>query len=92
MLPVVVPPDWVNTTVDPLVVRLLPAASFACSVSVTTFPDATLPAETVTSDCKVEMGPGVTVIVGSVDVTVMPPIVAPIVVALPLTTPLNVAE
>ena len=67
MVPVLVPPDWVNTTVEPLVVRLLPAASLACSVNVTALPDATVGAETVTSDCAVEMFPGRTRPVSSSD-------------------------
>ena len=57
MVPVLVPPLWLNTTVAPPVDRLLPAASFAWSVSVTALPDATLPADTLTIDWLVEMLP-----------------------------------
>jgi hypothetical protein len=49
--PVLVPPEAVNTTVvSPPEVRLLPAASFACSDSVTALPDTTVPADTLTND------------------------------------------
>ena len=50
MVPVLVPPLTAKTAVAPPVVRLFPAASFACSVSVTALPDATVPADTVTVD------------------------------------------
>ena len=92
MVPVLVPPDWVKTTVEPLVVRLLPAASRACSVRVVPPPEVMLPLPTVTVDVAVDTAPGVTVIVGSgVDVTAVPPIVAPMVVAVPAIRPVNVA-
>jgi hypothetical protein len=50
IVPVLVPPLAVNATVAPPVVRLLPAASFACSVSVTALPETTVPADTLTND------------------------------------------
>ena len=50
MLPVLVPPDAVNATVAPPAVKLFPAASLACSVSVTALPEATVPLETDTTD------------------------------------------
>ena len=90
-MPVLVPPAAVKTTVAPPVVRLFPAASFAWSVSVTAPPDWTVPAETLTTDWLVEIPPGITVTVGSVLVTAVPPIVAPMVVAVPAVTPVNVA-
>jgi hypothetical protein len=91
IVPVLVPPEAVKTTASPPVVRLFPTASFACSVSVTALPDATVPADTLTTDWLVELALGTTVTVGSVVVTATPPIVAPIVLAVPATTPENVA-
>jgi hypothetical protein len=92
IVPVLVPPEAVNTTVEPPVARLLPNASFACSVSVTALPDATVPLATLTTDPAVEIAPTVTWTVGSVVVTADPPIVAPIVVAVPAVNPVKVAE
>jgi hypothetical protein len=89
IVPVLVPPEAVNTTVSPPVVRLFPAASFACSVSVTALPAATAPADTLTTDWLVELALGITVTVGMVLVTATPPIVAPMVVALPATIPVK---
>ena len=91
MVPVLVPPEAVKTTVAPPAVRLFPAASLAWSVSVTLLPEATVPLETLTVDVATDAGPGVTVTVGRVDVTAEPPMVAPTVVAVPATTPVNVA-
>jgi hypothetical protein len=91
IVPVLVPPAAVNTTVEPPLVRLLPAGSLACSVSVTALPEATDPLETLTTDWAVEIAPTVTVTVGSDVVTATPPIVAPMVVAVPATAPVNVA-
>ena len=53
-------------------------------------PDATDPLDTLTLDCASENAPGTTVIVGIVDVTVEPPIVAFIVVAIPEVVPVKV--
>jgi hypothetical protein len=51
-----------------------------------------LPLDVVTSEVLVETPPTVTAIVGSgAVVTAVPPIVAPIVVALPASPPVNVA-
>ena len=47
-------PDALKTTVKPVVVRLCPAASFACSVSVAVDPDAMLALDVVTADFAVE--------------------------------------
>ncbi len=91
MVPVLVPPDAVNATVAPPVVRLFPAASLACSVSVTALPEATVPDETLTVDLLVEAFPAVTVTVGSVLVTAAALIVAPMVVAEPAVTPVKLA-
>src|SRR5437016_1419500 len=92
MFPVLVPlPVPAKTTVDPPVVRLFPAASLACSVSVAAAPETTVALDTVTTDVAGDTTPGVTAIVGSVEVTGLPPIVAPMVVALPATAPVNVA-
>jgi len=88
----IVPPVTVNATVDPPVGNALPAASRACSVSVAVPPDTTVPVDTETCDVAVEMVPGVTVTVGSgADATGAALIVAPIVVAVPAITPVNVA-
>ena len=92
IVPVLVPaPVVLKATTNPPVVRLLPAASFACRVKVAVAPDTTVPLEVVTNDCAVVAGPGVTVMVGKVDVTATPPIVALIVFAVPASTPVNVA-
>ena len=91
IVPVLVPPDRVNTTASPPVVRLFPVPSLACSVSVAVAPDATVLLEVVTVDVLSDAEPGVTVIVGRADVTALPPMVAPMVVALPAPVPVNVA-
>ncbi len=80
-----------NTTLAPPSVKLLPAASRACKVSVTALPDATVGADTVTTELAAEIGPGVTASVGSVEVTTTPSMVAPIVVAVPAITPVKLA-
>ena len=64
IVPVLVPPDWLNTTVSPPVVRLFPAPSLACSVSVAVAPDTTVLLDVVTVDVVGEAVPGVTVTVG----------------------------
>ena len=86
-----VPPAFVKTTVRPPAVRLLPLASFACSVRVTLLPEATEAAETLTVEVLVEAFAVVTVTVGGVLVTLFPPIVAWMVVAVPAVEPVNVA-
>jgi hypothetical protein len=92
IVPVLVPPPVVlNTTVEPPAVRLFPAASRACRVRVAVAPDTTVPLDVVTMDWAVDAGPGVTVIVGSVEVTTTPPMVAEIVFAVPARTAVNVA-
>ena len=89
--PSLVPAPLVNTTVSPPVVRALLAASRTVSVSVADAPETTLADDTVTVDCASDAAPGVTVIVGSVDVTAPPPMVAPIVRAVPAVLAVNVA-
>ena len=91
IVPVLDPPEAVKTTVEPPVVRLFPAASLACKVSVSLLPEATVGLDTLTVEVVTETGPGVTATVGSVEVTGEPPIVAPIVVAVPASTPVKVA-
>src|SRR5438552_10867425 len=91
IVPVLVPPDRLNATVSPPVVRLFPAPSLAWSVSVAVAPDTTVPLDVVTVDVAVEAVPGVTVIVGRVELTALPPMVALIVVAVPAVPPVNVA-
>jgi len=54
-------------------------------------PETTVLLDVVTVDVAAEAVPGVTVIVGRADVTALPPIVAPMVVALPAPVPVNVA-
>jgi len=51
----------------------------------------TLAVDVVIRDVAAETGPTVTTIVGRGVVTAFPPIVAPIVVAVPANTPVNVA-
>lgn len=91
MLPVLVPPERVKATVSPPDVSWFPFASFAVKVRVTAELEATVPEETETTDWDKETGPGVTVTVGAVLVTVLPPMVAWIVVAVPERTPVKVA-
>lgn len=97
-VPVLVPvPASEKTTVAPPVVRLVPAASLACSETVAPRPLAMVALLTVTTDVATETGPGalgggaVTVIEGSVVVTAVPLIVAAIVRAVPAVPPVNVA-
>jgi hypothetical protein len=92
IVPVLVPPEAENTTAAPPAGRLLPPASFACSVSVTALPAATVGADALTTDVAVAAGPGFTVTVGSVVDTAAALMVAPIVVAVPARTPVKIAE
>ena len=57
MVPVLVPPVAVKTTVSPPVVMLFPPPSLAWSVNVTALPDCTVPPETVTADFALEYAP-----------------------------------
>ena len=89
--PVEVPPELLKTTVDPPLVKLFPAASFACKVNVTALPEATVLEDTDASEVFVEITPGLTVTVGKVVETKVPPMVARMVVAVPDTKPVKVA-
>src|ERR1041384_2573245 len=91
--PVLMPPplELVNATVAPPVVIRLPAASFACSVSVLVPPERIDPLETDTTDAAAEIGPGFTVIDGAAVLTGVAPIVAWIAVAEPAVTPVKIA-
>jgi len=60
-------------------------------MSVAVAPDAMLAPEVDTTEVVVEGGPEATLIVGSVEVTGVPPIVAPMVVGVPAAAPVNVA-
>lgn len=91
MVPVLVPPLFVKTTVEPPVVKLFPAASFALNVRVTALPDVTVAEETDKVEVTAEMAPGLTVTVGSAVLTKVPPMVARMLVAVPLTTPVKLA-
>ncbi len=90
-VPLLVPPETVKATVAPPIVSAFPAASRACSVSVTVPPAEIVSLDTETVDVAGEIVPGVTVTVGAVVVTGAALIVAPIVVAAPAITPVNVA-
>src|SRR5205807_3843326 len=90
IVPVLVPPDRLNATVSPPVVRLFPAPSLAWSVSVAVAPDTTVPLDVVTEIGRASCREGVTVMVGSAAVTGLPPMVALIVVAVPAVPPVNV--
>ena len=70
------PVERVNTTVSPPLVRLFPTESLACSRNVSLPPEAIEPAETDTIDWAVTAFPGMTVTVGGVEVTGLPPIAA----------------
>ena len=90
-VPVLVPPATAAVTTPPLVVRLFPAASFACTVTVTEDSETTLPEDTLSVVVVAEAGPGFTTIVGMVELTVNPLMVAFTVVAVPARTPVKVA-
>ena len=87
------PEDDVNTMVLPPEVIWLLLTSLAVSVSPTEDPDVKVAGDPVmvTAEFANDIVPGVTVIVGRVVVTGLPPIVALIVVAEPETTPVNIA-
>ena len=91
ILPVDDPPLDVIVTVAPPLESTFPAASFPVKVRVTALPDKTVEAETAKSEVLELIVPGVTVTVGIEVVTVTPPMVAAIFVALPAKTPVTVA-
>lgn len=80
-----------NTTVAPPAVKLFPLASLVLKVKVTWLPEATVEEETDTVEVATETAPGVTVIVGEVEVTADPLIVARTLVAVPAPTDAKVA-
>jgi hypothetical protein len=90
-MPVLVPPERVKRTVESPVVFRFPFASFAVSVRVTIDPDATVPEEIEIRDWDAEIGPAVTVTVGNVLVTALPPMLALMLVAVPEVVPVKVA-
>ena len=90
-VPSLVPPALVNVTVSPPLASRFPAASRAVSVNVSASPDATVLADALTSDCASDTAPGVTVIVGPVDVIAFPLIVAPIVRGVPAVVAVKIA-
>lgn len=92
IVPVDVPPVDVKATVDPPVDNKLLLESRAVKVRVTVEPEFTVPADTLTVEFARLMGPAVTVTVGRVLVTETPPMVPVMVVAVPATTPVKVAE
>ena len=77
--------------VKPPLLSWLPAASLAVNVTVAVVPDTMLVEETDTMDWDRLTTPGVTVIVGKVEVTALPPMVAVMVRALPAVVPVKVA-
>lgn len=92
ILPVAVPPEREKTTVKPPVVNWLLFASCVVRVKVEVVPDATVPLETASVEVSKDTAPGITIKVGKAEVNKVPPTVARIVVAVPATKPLNVAE
>lgn len=91
IVPVLVPPERLKTTVRPPEVSGLPMASRAIIVSVIAAPEATVLDDTLMVDWASELAPGTTVMLGSVLVTGTVLIVAPIFVAVPAVVPVNVA-
>src|SRR5262245_55540883 len=90
-VPLLVPAPGPNTTLAPPVVSRLPLASLAVSVTVVELLDCKLERPTETADCVTLAAPGVTVMVGSAEVTGLPPMVAVMLRAVPAKTPVNVA-
>jgi hypothetical protein len=77
---------------DPPDVKLLPAASLACSVTKIELPDVTVELATAIVEVLMEIVPGPTVTVGfGTEVTAIELMVAPIVVAEPAVTPVKMA-
>jgi hypothetical protein len=90
-VPVDVPVELEKVIVSPPVVRVLPAISFACTVTVIPEPEATEVVEAVMTEVTGLAGPGSTVTVGKVVITELPAIVALMVVAVPARAPVKVA-
>ena len=90
--PLLVPlPVRENTTVAPPPVSVSPFESFACSITVTLAPDATVLLESEMVDWEAEIDPACTVTVGNVDEIDTPLIVAVTLFAVPTAVPVNVA-
>ena len=83
IVPLLVPPVLENKIAEPPVVSVFPLASLAVNVSATVFPEVTVLLDTEITDCARDIAPGLTVIVGEILVTALPPIVAVIDVADP---------
>ena len=90
-VPVEVPPVRPKTTVSPPAVKLFPAASLACKLTLILEPDPTLEAAEEMVDVMADTAPGVTDTVGNTDRTVAPFTVALTVVAVPASTPVKAA-
>src|ERR1044072_7309736 len=90
-VPVLAPPEKPNATASPPVATLFPAASLPRSFSVTLAPDATVSFEIVMTDPAGETATRAAAIVGSGLGTGEPLIVAPMVVAVRATKPVNTA-
>ncbi len=89
-VPLAVPAPRLNTTVEPPVVSWLPLASLAVSVTVVVPFNSIDAGEIETLDCERSTGPGVTVMVGAVDVRAEPLMVA-MMVLVPAIVPVKVA-
>ena len=91
IVPSLVPAPLVSTTEFPPAARTFPAASRNVTVSVAVLPEAIVVVEAVSVLVSGDAVPGVTVTVGDADVTGLPPIVAPIVRAVPVVVPVKLA-
>ena len=91
-LPVDVPPDLEKTTVWPPVLMGFPPPSFAVKVTFTDDPDCVVVDDTEIRDCTAEMGPGITLIDGKVDVMGEPLTLAPTLTEVPINKPVIVAS
>jgi len=90
-VPLETPPPTPKRTVKPPAGSWLPPASFAVSVTVAVVADAILVGAMAMIDWERLTGPMVTVTVGNVEVTALPPMVAVMVSALPAVVPMKVA-
>ena len=91
MVPLLEPTESEKETVSPESLVMFPAVSLACIEKEIALPAMTVAADEAMVDELAAKGPGVTVIVGWVDVTLSPLIVPEIVFADPETTPVNIA-
>ncbi len=90
-VPVEVPPERVKATTAPPTIMEFPAASFADKVATIDDPEVTVFEDTLTKEVNPLGDPGLTVMVGKLEVTAVPPMVAEIFVGVPDTTPVKVA-